>query len=346
MKEKTSIPLLMAEPSASNLEPGRVNRSTLDRTTMKMSSPRFMRRFRQFLRECWRDRMSYLFLTPFLLVFGCFILIPVLMAAGLSVTSFNGFAYPTFVGVDNFIALVTQDLVFMKYTLPNTFKFALIVGPGGYVLSFVFAWLIHQLPKSVRDYLTLALYAPSLAGGVALSVIWIATFSGDQVGYLNNLLLKLGLIETPQLWLQDPAYLMNIMILVTLWTSMGVGFLAMLGGLQTVNTELYEAGRIDGIKNALQEVYYITIPSMKPQMLFSAVMAIVGTLKAGAISTQLTGLPITPSYSGHLMTNHIDDYAFLRYEWGYASAVSVALLVLSYFIMRFCYRLFATKEGE
>lgn len=307
---------------------------------------RFVRGVRQFLSECWRDRMSYLFLAPFLLCFACFILIPVLMAALLSVTSFNGFEFPRFIGVSNFINLLTQDLVFMKYTLPNTFTFAVIVGPGGYILSFVFAWLIHQLPKGIRDYFTLALYAPSMAGGVALSVIWIATFSGDRVGYLNNILLKWGFIESPQVWLQDPKYLMTIMIIVTLWTSMGVGFLAMLGGLQTVNTELYEAGRIDGIKNRLQEVYYITVPSMKPQMLFSAVMAIVGTLKAGAISTQLTGSPISPSYSGHLITNHIDDYAFLRYEWGYASAVSVVLLLISYFIMRFCYRLFAAKEGE
>ncbi len=308
--------------------------------------PRVSRRFREFLNDCWRARLSYLFLSPFLIAFAAFILIPVMMATVLSVTTFNGFEFPKFIGIQNFLALVTQDIVFMKYTLPNTFKFALIVGPGGYLLSFVFAWLIHQLPRSVRDYFTLAFYAPSMAGGVALSVIWIATFSGDRVGYLNNILLKFGLIETSQLWLQDPKYLMNIMIIVTLWTSMGVGFLAMLGGLQTVNTELYEAGRIDGIKNALQEVYYITIPSMKPQMLFSAVMAIVGTLKSGAISTQLTGMAITPSYSGHLMTNHIDDYAFLRYEWGYASAVSVALLIISYLAMKFCYRLFATKEGE
>ncbi|MCQ6560624.1 carbohydrate ABC transporter permease [Paenibacillus mendelii] len=315
-------------------------------TPGKPAAPRALRRLRQFASECWRDRMSYLFLAPFLLAFSCFVLIPVFMAALLSVTTFNGFAFPKFIGVNNFIALLTQDIIFMKYTLPNTFKFAIIVGPGGYILSFIFAWLIHQLPKGLRDYFTLALYAPSMAGGVALSVIWISTFSGDRVGYLNNILLNFGIIESPQLWLQDPKYLMTIMIIVTLWSSMGVGFLAMLGGLQTVNTELYEAGRIDGIKNRLQEVYYITIPSMKPQMLFSAVMAIVGTLKAGLISKQLTGLPITPGYSGHLITNHIDDYAFLRYEWGYASAVSVVLLLISFLIMRFCYRLFAAKEGE
>ncbi|MFD0616659.1 carbohydrate ABC transporter permease [Paenibacillus sp. GCM10027629] len=318
--------------------------SEMDR--VKPTSPRYNQRIRQFAKECWQSRMSYLFLAPFMLCFLCFILIPVFIAAFLSFTSFNGIEFPRFIGFNNFINLLTQDTTFMKYTLPNTLKFAVIVGPGGYILSFLFAWLIHQLPSRIRDVFTLALYAPSMVGGVALSVIWIATFSGDQVGYLNNFLMKIGFIDTPHLWLQDPKYLMWVMIIVSLWTSMGVGFLAMLGGLQTVNTELYEAGRIDGIKSSLQEVYYITIPSMKPQMLFSAVMAIVGTLKAGAISTQLTGQTITPQYGGHLITNHIDDYAFLRYEWGYASALSVVLLILSYGLMKLSYALFRTKEDE
>jgi multiple sugar transport system permease protein len=159
-------------------------------------------------------------------------------------------------------------------------------------------------------------------------------------------LLQAGWLDQPRLWLQDPRYLLNIMILVSLWISFSVGFLAMLAGFQTVNNELYEAGRIDGIRNRLQEVYYITIPSMKPQMLFSAVMAIVSTLKAGGISVQLTGLPITPQYAGHLMINHVDDFAFIRFQLGYASAVSVMLLIISFLVMRFAYRLFATKEGE
>ncbi|BBI31602.1 carbohydrate ABC transporter permease [Cohnella abietis] len=306
----------------------------------------YRQRIRLFLRECWSTRLSYLFLAPFLLCFICFVIVPVIIAVVLSFTSFNGFEFPRFIGVSNFIYMFTQDVVFMKYTIPNTLKFAIVVGPGGYILSFIFAWLIHQLPKSIRDYFSLALYAPSMVAGVALTMVWTATFSGDSVGYLNNILLSLGFIETPQLWLQDPKYLMTIMMIVTLWTSMGVGFLAMLGGLQTVNTELYEAGRIDGIKNNLQEVYYITIPSMKPQMLFSAVMAIVGAIKAGSVSSGLTGMTITPQYAGHVINNHIYDYAFLRYEWGYASALSVVLLLLSYGIMQICYKLFGTKEDE
>ncbi|GGD57255.1 carbohydrate ABC transporter permease [Paenibacillus nasutitermitis] len=305
-----------------------------------------MHNLNRFVRELWRDRILYLFLAPFLLSFAVFILVPVMMAALLSFTSFNGFAFPRLVGLDNFIAIISQDKVFLKYALPNTLKFAIIVGPGGYLLSFAFAWLIHQLPKRVRDYYTLAFYAPSLAGGVALVVVWAAAFSGDRVGYMNHLLLQMGFIDSPVLWLQDPRYLMKIMIVVSLWTSFSIGFLAILAGLQTVSRELYEAGRIDGIKSPLQEVFYITIPSIRPQMLFSAVMTIVGTLKAGAISVQLTGQPITPMYGGHLMINHIDDYAYLRFELGYASALCVMLLVVSFLVLRFCYRLFLPKEDE
>ncbi|MFC3789721.1 carbohydrate ABC transporter permease [Paenibacillus sp. GCM10012307] len=301
-------------------------------------------KWNQFWLQIWRDRVSYLFLAPFLICFLLFIVIPVIMAGLLGFTSYDGFGVPRFVGLENYIVMFTQDIIFLTKAIPNTFLFALIVGPGGYILSFLFAWLIHQLPIKIRDYYTLAFYAPSMAGGVALSVVWIAAFSGDRVGYVNNFLLDMGWIDSPIIWLQDKKYLLNIMIIVSLWTSFSVGFLSMLAGLQTVNRELYEAGRIDGISSRLQEVFYITLPSMRPQMLFSAVMAIVGTLKAGGISTQLTGMAITPSYAGHLVINHIDDYAFIRFELGYASAVSVILLIISFFAMRFAYRLFGSKE--
>jgi len=303
-------------------------------------------RLLQFALECWRDRLSYLFLAPFLLCFIAFTAVPVLMAFGLSFTSFNGIGSPRIIGFNNYINMFTQDTVFMMHTLPNTLKFAVIVGPGGYMLSFLFAWLIHQLPNKIRTFYTLALYAPYMASSVGLAVIWVAAFSGDRAAYVNNILIRLGMIESPILWLQDPETLMTIMILVSLWTSMGVGFLAMLGGLQTVNKELYEAGRIDGIRSRLQEVYYITIPSMKPQMLFGAVMSIVGTLQAGDISSLLTGATVSPNYAGHLLTNHIEDYAYLRYEWGYSSALSVFMMLLGFGLMKLSYVLFRTKEDE
>ena len=298
------------------------------------------------LAQIWEHRVSYLFIAPFIITFVLFILIPVLVAIGLSFFSFNAISMPKFIGWDNFLAIVTQDRIFLQYAIPNTFKFALIVGPGGYMLSFFLAWLIHQLPKAVRDWFTLAIYAPSLASGVAFAVVWPVIFSGDRVGYLNNLLLSWGVINQPVLWLQDPKYFMAIMIGISLWASMGVGFLAMLAGLQTVNKELYEAGAIDGISNRLQEIFYLTIPAIKPQMLFGAVMAVVGTLKAGQIGAILAGAPITPQYSGHLIINHIDDFAVIRYELGYAAALSVLLLLLVYGATKFSFQLFGNKGDE
>ena len=137
---------------------------------------------------------------------------------------------------------------------------------------------------------------------------------------------------------------MPIMILVTLWSSMGIGFLAMLAGILEINPELYEAGSLDGISNRFQEIIYITIPSMKPQMLFGAVMAIVSTFQAGAIGVTLSGANPTPQYAGQLIVNHIEDYGFIRYEMGYAAAVSVVLLLMVLLFTRFSNRLFAGDD--
>ncbi|MBP1990703.1 carbohydrate ABC transporter permease [Paenibacillus eucommiae] len=315
-------------------------RSTMRTGTLKKHG------WQGILATLWKQRISYLFIAPFMICFTLFIVIPIVVANALAFFSFNAISMPTFIGWDNFLAILTQDRIFLQNAIPNTFKFAIIVGPLGYALSFFLAWLIHQLPKRIRDIFTIAIYTPSLSAGIAMSVVWLVIFNGDRVGYLNNILLSLGIVSEPQLWLQDPQYFMNIMIVVSLWASMGVGFLAMLAGLQTVNSELYEAGSIDGISNRLQEIYYITIPSIKPQMLFGAVMSVVGTLKAGAIGTMLAGSPITPQYSGHLITNHIDDFAFIRYELGYSSALSVVLLLIVYASSKLAFRLFATKGDE
>ncbi|WP_282940999.1 sugar ABC transporter permease [Paenibacillus sp. RC67] len=298
------------------------------------------------LSEMWSFRLSYLFIAPFMLCFLAFIVVPVLAAIALSFTYFNAIEPPRFIGWTNFQNLISQDLTFLKYALPNTFKFAIIVGPGGYILAFLLAWLITQLPAGLRKWFALAMYTPSLTMGIAMSIVWLPLLSGDRLGYLNSILLQIGFIDEPLLWVTDKAYLMNSMIVVTLWSSMGVGFLAMMAGILNVNPELYEAGRIDGMSSRLQEIWYITIPSMKPQMLFGAVMAIVSTFKAGAIGVELSGQTPTPQYAGHLIINHIDDYGFIRFEMGYAAAISVFLLVLMYLSNKLSMGLFGSKEDE
>lgn len=291
-----------------------------------------------------RDSGALLFLAPYAAFFLTFIVIPVTLAILLSFTYFNAIETPSFIGLNNYVSLITQDEVFMQKVLPNTLTFALVVGPGGYVLSFLLAWMLAQIPKKSRTILALIIYSPSMMAGIAMSVVWTIIFSGDETGYLNSLLLTAGVIYEPIQWLQSPEYLMKIMIFVTLWGSMGVGFLAMLSGVLNINSEIYEAGYIDGIKNRSQEIIYITIPSMKPQMLFGAVMSVVGTFQAGAIGVALSGANPTPQYAGQLMVNHLEDYGFIRYEMGYAAAISVVLLLVIYGFSKVSWRLFGEKD--
>lgn len=267
------------------------------------------------------------FLLPYIILFTLFIIIPILAAAGLSFTNFDTVQMPKFIGIKNYIDLFTSDTVFMQKVLPNTIIYAVFVGVGGYVLSFFLAWSLSQVTKRVRTVMAIIIYSPSMTGSVMLSTIFGVIFNGDESGYLNYFLLKLKLISEPVQWLQSDKYLLPIMIIVSLWSSMGVGFLAVLSGIMNVNEELYEAAYIDGVKNRFQEIIYVTIPSTKPQMLFSAVMSIVGTFSSAGVGVTLSGSNPTPNYAGQLIVTHIEDFGFLRYEMGYAAAVSVVLLI-------------------
>lgn len=289
------------------------------------------------------NRNAYAFLFPYALLFFIFILVPILIAVVLSFTNFNAIQFPDIVGFLNYINLITKDEIFMQYVLPNTVKFAVIVGPGGYVLSFLLAWALSQLTKLPRTIFALILYSPSMTSGVAMTVLWKILFSGDQTGYVNSWLMNLGIINEPIIWLVNVDYLLPIVIGIGLWSSMGVGFLAILAGILNSDETLYEAAAIDGVKNRFQEMVYITIPNMKPQMLFAAVMSIVNAFQTGFISSQLAGNP-TPGYSAQLIVNHIEDYGFIRYEMGYAAAVSVALLGIVYAFSTVAKKLFVEED--
>jgi len=284
------------------------------------------------------------FLSPYIALFTIFIVVPTILAILLSFTNFNTIQFPKFVGLKNYISLFTTDSVFMQYVLPNTIKFAILVGPTGYFLAFILAWMLAQIPRIPRTILALIIYSPSMTVGVAMQVIWLTIFSGDKSGYLNSLLLRLGLIDQPVQWLQSPKFLFPAMVVVTLWSSMGVGFLAMLAGVLNTDPEIYEAGYIDGISKRWQEIFYITIPLMKPQMLFGAVMAVVSTFQAGYIGVMLSGSNPTPQYAGQLIVNHIEDFGFMRYEMGYAAAISVVLLIMIWISSKFVWALFLDRD--
>lgn len=288
---------------------------------------------------------SLVLMAPYTFLFILFIIIPVGAAIILSFTSFNAIGAPSFTGLSNYVNLLTNDSVFMQKVLPNTLIYAIFVGLGGYVLSFFLAWSLSQISKIPRTIMTVILYSPSVTGGVLLATIWSSVFSGDKRGLLNYLLLKYDIIENPIQWLQSGSYLMPIMIIVGLWSSMGIGFLSMLSGILNTDKEMYEAARIDGVKNRFQEIIYITIPAIKPQMMFGAVMAIVNIFKDGGSGVTLSGANPTPDYAGQLIANHIDDYGFIRYEMGYAAAVSTVLLLMIFILSRVVSRVFSS-DGE
>lgn len=285
-----------------------------------------------------------LFILPYAASFLAFITIPVIMGMFLSLTYFNLLEAPKFVFLSNYVTLFTADDVFMQKVIPNTIQFAFFVGPIGYMLGFFLAWLLAQIPHRARTVLALVIYSPSMTAGVAMSVMWKIIFSGDESGYLNAILLQMSVIQEPIQWLTNPDYLMPVMILVTLWSSMGIGFLAMLAGVLNINQELYEAAAIDGMSSKLQEIFYITIPSMKPQMLFGAVMSLVATFNAGSIGVQLSGQNPTPQNAGQLIVTHIDDYGFIRFDMGYAAAISVVLLIMVLMFNYAAHKLFGERD--
>lgn len=302
-----------------------------------------LRKARRTLENHFDRHSAFYMQAPFVALFVLFIIIPVIIAIALSFTDFNSIQTPHFVGLENYVNILTNDSVFTEFAIPNTIVYSVIVGVGGYFLSFFLAWSLAQIPKGPRTVMAIILYLPSMTAGIMLSTVWQVFFAGDKVGYLNSILLKLDLIQSPITWLSDSRYLMLIMIIVSLWSSMGIGFLSMLAGILNVNRELYEAAHIDGVRNRIQEIIYITIPAIKPHMMFGAIMAIVNAFQNGSIGVQLSGANPTPGYAGQLLVTHAEEHAFIRYEMGYSAALSVILLIIVWCISQMSKKLFAEK---
>jgi multiple sugar transport system permease protein len=279
--------------------------------------------FLYLLKKISANRVCYIFLAPYAIVFALFYIAPLVVSVFYSFTYFNILEPPRYIGLRNYINLMLGDDVFLK-AMKNTFIMAAITGPIGYIFSFLFAWFINELPRYIRAVVTLVFYAPSISGAVYM--IWAIIFSGDAYGYINGLLLNLGILDQPVLWLTDPRYMMPVMLVVILWMSLGTGFLAFIAGLSTIDVTLYEAGLVDGIKNRWQELWYITLPNMKGMLMFGAVMAITQSFGVADVTVALAGFPST-DYAVHTVVNHLVDYGSLRFEMGYASAIATLLFL-------------------
>lgn len=281
------------------------------------------------MKKKWKDIRKnldcYLMLLPFMIFFVTFTVIPVFMALPLGFTDFDGIRINSFVGLDNFKSLFFADRVFIK-SLKNTLITAVFTGFISYIFSFMLAWLINELKPFWRSFFTLIFYIPSMAN---LYAVWRIIFSGDAYGYINSLLINYGIITYPIQWLTDPKYTLWIVTGVQMWMSSGAGFLAMSAGFRNIDISLYEAGAVEGIANKWQELYYIVIPEMKPQLLFAGVMQIISAFTSDIVGRSLAGFPST-DYSAHTVMTHAFDYGWIRFEMGYASAICTVLFILMY----------------
>lgn len=294
------------------------------KTAEKKATSRELTKMQWKLKEAKQNWVAYLMVAPYMIFFTLFTIVPVVFSILLSFTDFNMLEVPNIVWLKNYVTLFFDDDVFL-IAIKNTFIFAVIVGPASYLMSFLVAWFINELPPKVRAIVTLIFYAPSISGQAYL--IWATLFSSDSYGWANAVLLKLGIIDTEIAWFQDEKYVMPLCIIVALWTSLGTSFLAFIAGLQGIDHSLFEAGAVDGVRNRWQELYYITLPSMKPQLMFGAVMSITGSFGFGGIVTAMAGFP-SVNYCAHTIMHHLEDYGGQRYEIGYSSAIAVLLFLI------------------
>ena len=282
------------------------------------------------LRWTWQEmknnKTAYFMLAPFMLLFIIFTVLPVVLSIFLSLTDFNMLQMPHFLGIDNYMRLFLDDEIFIL-AIQNTLVFAAITGPVSYILALLVAWFINELPPKIRAVVTLVFYAPSISGNAYL--IWKTLFSSDSYGWANAVLIKYGILTEPILWFQDADYVMPLCIVVALWTSLGTAFLSFIAGFQTIDRSMYEAAAVDGIKNRWQELWYITLPTMRPQLMFGAVLAITNSFGFGAVVDALCGFP-SVDYAAHTIMHHLSDYGGARYEIGYASAIAVILFIIMF----------------
>ena len=276
--------------------------------------------------EMKNNKTAYFMLAPFLLLFIIFTVLPVILSIILSLTDFNMLQVPHFMGLSNFMRLFLDDEIFIL-ACQNTLIFAAVTGPVSYILALLVAWFINELPPKIRAVVTLVFYAPSISGQAYL--VWQTLFSSDSYGWVNAILIKYGFITEPILWFQNADYVMGLCIVVALWTSLGTAFLSFIAGFQTIDRSMYEAAAVDGIKNRWQELWYITLPTMRPQLMFGAVLAITNSFGFGSVVDALCGFP-SVDYAAHTIMHHLSDYGGARYEVGYASAIAVILFIIMF----------------
>ena len=290
-----------------------------------------------------RDIWGWLFMLPFVLSLFVFGILPMIVSVGLSLFSYDLYQTPVFVGLGNFRSLLLEDAEF-TLALKNTLVYAFTVTPITFFLNFFLAWTLNSLRPGLRNVMVMLFYIPQMSAGGALTIVWMYLFSGDRYGLINHFLTTMGWITQPIQWLTDTDILFYVVMFIGVMMGSGMTFLTFVSGFQALPADVYEAGRIDGVRGRFRELIYLTAPQMKPQMLYGAGTASVGAFAVADIPAAVAGFP-SPGYAAHTIALHMRDYGFIRFEVGYASAISVVLFLLTFGTGWLLRKVLATHDG-
>ena len=265
----------------------------------------------------------YLFLTPALLVILVFVVYPMVAVIFYSFTSYDIITPPKWIGLKNFQDLIVDSNFWLA--LRNSLVY-LIVTPVLIVLSIILAIIVNRKLPGINLFRGLY-YIPAISGSIAVGIIWRWIFDA-QGGMLNGVLIWLGLLKEPVQWLATPSLTIPIAMLLTIWMGMGYYMMIFLAGLQNIPEELYDAALIDGC-NSWQKHFYVTLPGLRPQVTMVLVVSSLAAMEVFneiyVLFGQLGGI----MNSGFTMVFYMWYKAFRLQHAGYASAIAIALLVIT-----------------
>ena len=264
----------------------------------------------------------YLFLAPALLVVAVFVLYPMAAVVYYSFTDFNIVTPPVWVGLDNYRQLARDPLFFQA--LGRSFVY-LLVTPALIVLSILLAIIVNRRLPGIAAFRAL-FFIPVISGSIAVGIAWRLMF--DTNGIINGILLSLGVLAEPIQWLAEPALTLPLAMLLTIWLGLGYYMMIFLAGLQNIPEELYDAAVIDGC-NAWHKHRHVSLPGLRPQITFVAVISSLAALQVFNEIFTLTGGLGGILHSGETVVFYLWRQAFRLNHAGLASAIAMALLALT-----------------
>jgi putative chitobiose transport system permease protein len=264
----------------------------------------------------------YLFLAPALLATAVFVLYPILSVIYYSFTDFDIVTPPVWIGLKNYVALA-QDPTFLL-ALRNSLIY-LIATPILIVLSIATAILVNRKLAGIHLFRALY-YIPAITGSIAIGITWRMLF--DVNGVINGMLVWMGMLKEPVQWLAEPALTLPLLITLTVWAGIGYYMMVFLAGLQNIPEELYDAAVIDGC-NGWQKHWYVSVPGLRPQIVFVAVISSLAALKVFDEVYVLTSKSGGILDSGITMVFYLWRKGFQLSHAGYASAIAIVLLAIT-----------------